>query len=119
MNREEFTGYLESRADALEIPLHREGELLCLPREFHQAVALACFLDALGQPAPTGKALRTWYGEAASASPETARWVLRVVGSLENEDLKKLHVNELMAFSTQFDVWGGFAHVLANGRARK
>lgn len=117
MNREEFTGYLESRA--LEIPLHREGELLRLPREFHHAVAVTYLLDALGQPAPTAKALRTWYGQAASASPETARWVLRVVGSLENEDLKKLHVNELMAFSTQFDVWGGFAHVLANRKAPK
>ncbi len=119
MNREEFVGYLRPRAEELQIPLHSEGKLLGLPREFHQALALACLLDALRRPAPTDKDLRTWYGEAASASPETARWVYRVVGSLRNPDLEKLEVYELVTFWNRLEPWVGLANALANDRGRK
>ena len=119
MNREEFIGYLESRAEGLQIPLHRKGELLGLPRKFHQALAVASLLDALGQACPPVTTLRTWYGRAALASPETARWVYRVVGSLRNPDLEKLDVDELRAFSERFESWDGFANGLANDRKRK
>jgi hypothetical protein len=119
MNREEFVGYLESRGEWLAIPLHREGRLRGLPCEFHQAVAVACFLRALRQPAPTGDALRAWYGEAASASPETARWVCRVVGCLRNPDLQSLDMNDLLTFWPLLDEWAGMAHAIANDRVRK
>lgn len=119
MNREEFIGYLESRAEELEIPLHREGELLGLPREFHHALAVAHLLDALGKPAPSGDALRTWYGRAALASPETARWAYGVVGSLRNQDLDRLDVDELLKLWLRFESWAGVAHGLANDLIRK
>jgi hypothetical protein len=119
MSREEFVGYLESRAEGLKIPLHRDGELRGLPREFHQALAVAYLLDALGQPAPSGEDLRSWYGQAVSASPEAARWAYRVVGSLRNQDLQELDVYELVAFSNRFDTWGGFANAFANDRKPK
>lgn len=119
MNREEFIGYVESRAKVLKIPLNRRGELARLPRKFHHALALAYLLDALGQAAPSGEALRNWYGQAAAASPETARWVYRVVGSLRDPDLEKLNTKELIAFSERFGPWGGLAKGFANDRARK
>jgi hypothetical protein len=119
MNREEFVGYLESTAGELQIPVHGDGDLLGLPREFHQALALACLLDALRRPAPSTEALRSWYGEAAFASPEPARWVYRVVGSLRNRDLEKLDVFELVAFWNRFDPWVGLANGLANDRRQK
>lgn len=119
MNREEFVGYLESRAEALKIALHCHGELRGLPRKFHQALAVAHLLDALEQPAPSGEDLRAWYGLAVSASPEAARWAYRVVGSLRNQDLQALDTYELVAFSNRFDTWGGFANAFASDRKRK
>lgn len=118
MNREEFIGYVKSRAEELRIPLHQEGELLGLPRECHQALAIAHLLDALGKPAPSGDDLRTWYGQR-SASPETARWVYSVVGSLRNQDLEKLDLDELLKFWLRFQSWSGFANGLANDLKRK
>lgn len=118
MNREEFIGYVKSRAEELGIPLHQEGELLGLPRECHQALAVAHLLDALGQAAPSGDALRTWYGEGLG-SPETARWVYSVVGSLRNQDLEKLDLDELLKFWLRFQSWSGFANGLANDMTRK
>jgi len=119
MNRGEFVGYLESRAQGLQIPLHSEGELQGLPLEFHQALAVAHLLDALRRPAPSGRALRAWYGQAALASPDTARWVYRVVGSLENPDLEQLDVYELVSFWNRLEPWVGVANALANDRRRK
>lgn len=119
MNREEFVGYLQSRAEELQIPLHGEGELQGLPREFHQALAFACLLDALRRPAPTGRDLRAWYGETALASPEAARWIYRVTGWLRNPDLEKLEVYELVAFCNRLEPWVGLADGLANDRRRK
>ena len=118
MNREEFIAYIESRAEELGIPVHREGELLGLPREFYQALAVAYLLDALGQPAPSGDDLRVWYGKAALTSPEVARWAYRVVGSLRNEDLHKLDVDELLKFWLRFESWGALARGLANDLRR-
>jgi hypothetical protein len=119
MNREEFISYLESRAEALRIPLHRKGEMAGLPRKFHHALAVAHLLVALGQPAPSAQFLRTWYRQAASASPEAARWVYGVVGSLRNPDVQKLKATELVAFSERFRPWGGIANGFATDRARK
>lgn len=119
MNREEFVRYLRSRAEELRIPLHGEGDLWGLPREFHQALAFACLLDALRRPGPTPQDLRAWYGEAALASPETARWVYRVVGCLRNPDLEKLDAYELVAFWNRLEPWVGLADGLANDRRRK
>ncbi|MGH8200523.1 MAG: hypothetical protein ACREVO_09210 [Steroidobacteraceae bacterium] len=119
MNREEFAGYVQSRAEELGIPLHKEGELAGLPREFHQAVAVACLIDALGQPAPSGDALRGWYGLAGAESTEMARWAYRVVRNLRNSDLGKLDVDALLEFWILFDGFGGLAHALANDLRRK
>jgi hypothetical protein len=118
MNREEFIAYIESRAGEAEIPIHREGELVGLPLEFHQALAVAHLLDALGKPAPSGEDVRKWYGEAALASPEAARWAYRVVGSLRNEDLGKLDVDELLKLGLRFESWGALARGLANDLRR-
>ncbi len=118
MNREEFIGYVKARAEELKIPLHDEGELLGLPRQCHQALAVAHLLDALGQSAPSGDALRTWYG-AGLASPQTARWVYSVVGSLRNQDLEKLDLDELLKFWLRFQTWSGFTNGLVNDIARK
>ncbi|HEV2271365.1 MAG TPA: hypothetical protein VGR92_18080 [Steroidobacteraceae bacterium] len=119
MSREEFIGYLASRAEALRIPLHRGGELRGLPREFHQALAMAQLLDALGEPAPSGELLRTWYGNAAWASAEAARWIYRVVGSLRDPDLKNLDLGELMSFWVRFETWGAAANSFARDARRK
>lgn len=119
MSREEFIGYLASRAEALKIPLHRGGELRGLPREFHQALAMAQLLDALGQPAPSSELLRNWYGKAAWASAEAARWVYRVVGSLRDPDLKSLDLGELISFWVRFETWGAAANCLARDARRK
>jgi hypothetical protein len=119
MNREQFIGYLATRAETLEIPLHRGGELRGLPREFHQALAMAQLLDALGQPAPSSELLRTWYGKAAWASAEAARWIYRVVGSLRDPDLKNLDLGELMSFWVRFETWGTAANALARDARRK
>lgn len=113
MNREEFVGYLSSRAHALEIPIYRGGELTGLPCEFHQALAVARLLDALGQPAPSGELLRAWYGKAAWASGAVARWVYEVVGSLRDPDLEQLELGELMSFWVRFDTFGAAAHSMA------
>jgi hypothetical protein len=119
MTREDFVGYLASRAEALKIPLHRAGELVGLPREFHQALAMARLLDALGQPAPSGELLRAWYGRAAWASGAVARWVYEVVGSLRDPDLEQLELGELMSFWVRFDTLGAAAHSLARDVRRK
>lgn len=119
MGRDEFIGYLASRAEALDIPLHASGELAGLPREFHHALAIAQMLDALGRRAPSGALLRAWYGEAAFADGETARWVYRSVGLLRNPDLERLDPSELTAFWVRFDTWGAAAHVLVRSRRRK
>lgn len=119
MNREEFIGCLAARADDLEIPLHRRGRLRGLPREFHQALAVAHLLDALGRPAPSSEVLRTWYGKEALASPDAARWIYRVVASLRNPDLEKLHPNELNSFGLRFVTWGSMASAVAEDMARK
>ena len=119
MNREEFAGYVASMAGELGISVHPEGELQGLPREFLHSVAIAHLLDALGQAAPSAEELRAWYGPAASASPKTARWVTRVVGSLRNPDLEKLNLDELLTFWPLFEGWAGMAHGLANDRCRK
>lgn len=113
MNREEFIGYLAPRAEDLRIPLHRAGKLLGLPRKFHQALAVAHLLDALGQPAPSNQALRTWYGEEALASPEAARWIYRVAGALRDPDLGRLPPNELLSFRLRFAQWGSLARAVA------
>ncbi len=118
MNREEFIAYIESRGEELEIPVHREGELLGLPREFYQALAVAHLLDALGQRAPSGDDVRKWYGKAALASPEAARWAYRVVGSVRNQDLNGLSVDELLKFWLRFESWGALAQGLANDLRR-
>lgn len=118
MNREEFIAYIESRAEQLQIPVHQEGELLGLPREFYQALAVAHLLEALGQPAPSGDDVRKWYGKAALESPEAARWAYRVVGSLRNQDLDKLDVDELLKFWLRFESWGALARGLANDLRR-
>jgi hypothetical protein len=119
MKREEFIRYLESRADELEIPCHGEGDLRGLPREFCQALAVAHLLDALGRSAPSGDDMRRWYGEVALANPEAARWAYRVVGSLQNQDLDKLDVDELLKFWLRFESWGGLAKGLANDLRRR
>jgi hypothetical protein len=119
MTRDEFVGYLAARAEALRIPLHRAGELAGLPREFHQALAVARLLDALGQPAPSGELLRTWYGRAAWASADAARWVYGVVGSLRDPDLEQLDLGELLSFWVRFDTWGAAAHALARDVRRQ
>jgi len=119
MNREQFVGYLAARAKDLEIPLYRAGKLLGLPREFHHALALAHLLDALGRPSPSSEVLRTWYGQAASANAEAARWVYRVVGSLRDPDLKKLGSDELMSFWMRLGTWGATANSLARDANRK
>ena len=113
VNREQFVGYLASRAEALKIPLCRTGDLMGLPREFHQALAVARLLDALGQPAPSGELLRAWYGKTARASGAVARWVYEVVGSLRDPDLEQLELGELMSFWVRFDTLGAAAHSLA------
>lgn len=118
MGRDEFIEYLASQAEVLDIPLHRLGDLAGLPREFHHALAVAQMLDAFGRRAPSGEVLRTWYGEAASGNPETARWIYRVVGALRNPDLEKLDPSDLTAFWVRFDTWAAAAHVLARGRRR-
>lgn len=119
MNREEFVEYLASRAQGLKIPLHRSGKLLGLPREFHQALAMAYLLDALGRPAPSGEVLRTWYGKDALASPQAAKWVYRVVGALRDPDLEKLSTNELISFGLRLATWGAAASGLAGDATRK
>lgn len=119
MNREEFTQYLASRAEDLEIPLHRGGRLVGLPRKFHQALAAACLLDALGQPAPSTEALRTWYGNEALASAEAAKWIYRVVGALRDPDLERLNASQLTAFGVRLATWGVAASALAEDARRK
>lgn len=119
MNREEFIGYLASGAEGLAIQLHGRGRLRGLPREFHQALAVAHLLDALGRPAPSSEALRAWYGGEALASPDAARWVYRVVASLRDPDLKKLHPNELNSFALRLVTWGSTASAVAEDMARK
>lgn len=113
MNRDRFIGYLASRSEALDIPLHRGGELKGLPREFHQALAVAQLLVALGHPAPSGELLRAWYGKSAWANAEAARWVYRVAGTLSGPDLEELDVAELLSFWVRFDNWGAAAKLLA------
>jgi hypothetical protein len=113
MNRDEFVGYLAFRTDALGIRLHRDGELTGLPCEFHQALAVAQMLDALGQPAPSSEVLRKWYGNVARANVQAARWVYRVVGALRDPDLGKLDLGELMSFWVRFENWGTVARGLA------
>lgn len=119
MNREEFVGYLASRATELKIPLHGTGQLCGLPTQFHHSLAVAHLLDALGQPSPSGELLRAWYGEAALGSGEAARWVYRVVGSLRNPDVEKLNSDELMMFWVRFDTWGATANSLARDDTRR
>jgi hypothetical protein len=119
MTREEFIGYLASRAEGLGIPVHGGGELLGLPRKFHQALAMAHLLDALGQPAPSNRALRTWYGDDALASPEAARWIYRVAGALRDPDLGRLPPNELLSFRLRFAQWGSMARAVAADATRK
>lgn len=119
MGRDEFIGYLASRAEALDIPLHQTGELAGLPCEFHHALAVAQLLDALGHRPPSGAALRAWYGEVASADGETARWIYRAVGTLRNPDLERLDPNELTQFWVRFDTWGAAAHVLVRSKRRR
>ena len=70
-------------------------------------------LDALGRPAPSSEALRKWYGTAAWANGEAARWVYRVVGALRHPDLAKLDLGELMSFWVRFDNWGDAAKMAA------
>ena len=84
-----------------------------LPCEFHQALAVAQMLDALGCQAPSSEVLRAWYGNAAWASVEAARWVYRVVGALRDPDLGKLELGELMSFWVRFENWGTAAKCLA------
>jgi len=119
MSREEFIKYLAARAQTLEIRLHRSGELAGLPFEFHQALALTHLLDALGLSAPSSETLRKWYGKAAWASAETARWIYRVVGALRDPDLDRLELGELMSFWVRFDNWGAAANLLARDARRK
>lgn len=118
MSRDEFVGYLAPRAEALGIPLHRTGELTGLPCEFHQALALARLLDALGLPTPSGELLRGWYGRTAHMSGAVARWVYEVVGSLRDPDLEQLELGELLSFWVRFDTWGAVAHSLARDMRR-
>jgi hypothetical protein len=106
MNRDEFIRYVASNAGALGIRLHRAGELAGLPCEFHQALAIAKLLEALGRSAPSSGVLRGWYGNAAWANPEAARWVYRVVEALRDPDLERLDLGELMSFWVRFDAWG-------------
>lgn len=119
MSREEFIGYLASRAKDLKIPLRRRGKLLGLPRKFHQALAVACFLDALGQPAPSSEVLRAWYGKEAQAGVETAQWIYRVVGALRGPDLEGLDPGVLMSLWVRFDTWGAMANSLVRDAKRK
>jgi hypothetical protein len=119
MNREEFVGYVQSRAQELRIPLHQEGELRGLPCELHQALAVAHLLSALGQAAPSGEALRGWYGQAAEEGRKTARWIYQVVRDLRNSDLEQLDMDELVKLWILFDGFGGLAHALANDLRRK
>jgi hypothetical protein len=70
-------------------------------------------LDALGRPAPSSEVLRKWYGNAAWANVEAARWVYRVVGALREPDLGKLDLGELMSFWVRFENWGAVAKGLA------
>jgi hypothetical protein len=119
MSREEFVGFLASGAGAFKIPLHRAGDLIGLPREFHQALAVARLLDALGQPAPTNDLLRSWYGKAAWASAEAARWVYQAVGALRDPDIEQLDLGELLSFWVRFDTWGAAAHSLARDVRRQ
>ncbi|HVS76452.1 MAG TPA: hypothetical protein VHE11_05920 [Steroidobacteraceae bacterium] len=119
MTRDEFVRYLAPRADAINIRLHRSGALAGLPWKFHQALAVAQLLDALGQRAPSSEDLRAWYGAATGSTEETARWIYRVVGSLRDWDLEKLDLGELMSFWVRFDTWGEAAYLLAReARAR-
>lgn len=119
MHRDEFIGYLAPRAEALDVRLHQVGELAGLPCEFHQALAVAQMLDALGRPAPSSEVLRAWYGKTAWASGEAARWVYRVVGALRDPDLAKLDLGELMSFWVRFDTWGAMARLLASEERQK
>lgn len=119
MNQAKFIGWLESRAKEVGIPLHREGKLLGLPREFHHALAMSHLLDALGQPGPSGDDLRDWYGGPTLASPEAARWAYRMVGSLRNQDLDKLEADELLKFWLRFESWGALAQGLATDLTRR
>jgi hypothetical protein len=119
MNREEFIEYLASRAEGLKIPLHRAGKLLGLPRDLHQALAVAHLLDALGRRAPSGEALRAWYGKESLASPEVARWIYRTVGALRDQDLESLNTGELISFGLRFATWGAAASALAGDATRK
>lgn len=119
MNRDEFIRYLASRAQALDIRLYRSGELAGLPCEFHEALALAQMLDALGRPAPSSETLRKWYGKAVSGSAETARWIYRVVGALRDPDLENLDLGELMSFWVRFDNWGAAANMVAKKARQK
>lgn len=119
MSREEFIEYLASRAEGLKISLYRGGRLLGLPREFHQALAMAYLLDALGGPAPSSELLRTWYGKNALASPEAAKWIYRVVGALRDPDLERLGINEVISFGLRLATWGAAASALAGDATRK
>ena len=105
MSRDEFIRYLASNAGALDVRLHRAGELAGLPCEFHQALAVAKLLEALGRPAPSSAALRGWYGHTAWANAEAARWVYGVVEALRDPDLEQLDLGELMSFWARFDAW--------------
>jgi hypothetical protein len=119
MTRDEFVGYLAPRAESINLRLHRAGALVGLPCKFHQALALAQLLDALGQHAPSSEDLRRWYGVGEESTEETARWIYRVVGSLRDWDLEKLELGELMSFWVRFDTWGEAAYLLArDARAR-
>jgi hypothetical protein len=119
MNRDEFIRYLASRADALDIRLYRGGELVGLPCEFHEALALTQMLVALGRPGPSSEALRNWYGKAASASAEAARWIYHVVGALRDADLERLDLGEVMSFWVRFDNWGAAANMVARKARQK
>ena len=119
MNRKDFIGYLAPRATGFKIRLHREGKLLGLPLKFHQALAVVHLLDALGHPAPSSHALRTWYGNEAVASPEAARWIYEVTGALQDADLEKLRPNEITAIGFRFTALGATAHGLATDAARR
>lgn len=119
MNRKDFIGYLAPKAADLKIRLHREGKLLGLPLKFHQALAVVHLLDALGHPAPSSHALRTWYGNEALASPDAARWIYGVTGALQDGDLEKVRPNELTAIGFRFTALGSTAHGMAADAARK
>ncbi|HEX5458881.1 MAG TPA: hypothetical protein VFX20_02835 [Steroidobacteraceae bacterium] len=119
MTREQFIGNLASVSGGLEIPVHRKGKLLGLPRKFHQALALAYLLDALGQPAPSSRTLRAWYGDETLGSPEAAKWIYAVTGALQDADLETLHPKELNAFGIRLVTLGSMAHAVAADAKRK